>query len=65
MAINYTIRGVDAETRLRFRLLAVARGVSLATFFRELVDHAWDSDKTVLDKRTKHKVKRIVEAWKP
>lgn len=57
----WMIRNVSGKTRLKFRLMAAARHISLAKLLETIADDAWARDKTKTTER--RKVARIIERY--
>jgi len=61
MQNTFGIWEVDPKTQYRFRILCIAKGITAHKLFKEMVDNAWESDKTVPSKSGTKMIKRIVK----
>lgn len=57
------IYGVSPEVRLKLKLLAAIHGRSMANMVSELIEQAYDTDKALLDRKQKSKVRRLIKRW--
>jgi len=58
------ISGVDEQTYIRMRMLSIGKGLTMPKLLKELVDNAYQTDKTVPDKSRLRKMKRFVKRLK-
>ena len=63
MSKNMTIWAVDDQTRLRFKLLCVAKSLSGAKLLKEMVDDEYSSDKVIPNKSQTRKIRRVIKKF--
>ena len=61
MRKTLTIYNVDIETRLRMRLLCVAKGVTMAQLLTIMVDKEWNGDNTIATDKLKRLTRRLTK----
>ncbi|MBA7472058.1 hypothetical protein ES707_07378 [subsurface metagenome] len=64
MVRNLVIRGTDEETYVRMRMLCIGKGLTMPQLLKELVDNAYQTDKTIPSKTKITKMKRFVKRLK-
>ncbi len=58
------IYNVDEETHIRMRLLSIGKGLTMPQLLKELVDNAYQTDKTIPGKSKISKMRRFVKRLK-
>ena len=57
------LRGFDEETHLRLKVLAASKGVRMARVVEDLVNEAFEHDKTVVTPKAARGIRRMVKRW--
>jgi hypothetical protein len=65
MGKTLTIWDCDSETRLKMRLLCIARQVPMAKLLKQLVEQAYEQETSVISPEMKRKMRRVVKFWEP
>ncbi len=58
------IYNVDEQTYVKMRMLCLGKGLTMPKLLEELVDNAYQTDKTIPDKSRLRKMKRFVKRLK-
>jgi len=65
MGKTLTIWDCDSETRLKMRLLCIARQVPMAKLLKQLVAQAYEKETSVISHEMKRKARRLIKKWNP
>jgi hypothetical protein len=55
---------LDEQVRLHLRLMAAVYDLNMSQMTTKLIEDAYESDKTLLDKKQASKVRRIIRKWR-
>ncbi|NQT74321.1 MAG: hypothetical protein HQ553_16385 [Chloroflexi bacterium] len=61
MPNSFGIYGADDTTKLKFRVLCIAKGLTARELFKNIVDEAWENNDTVPDEQQTKLVKRLIK----
>lgn len=69
MRVNVWLQGIDAETKVRMKVLAAAKGIPLYKLIDELIEEAWEREGDMaatksVRRKARKEVRKLLKGWK-